>query len=158
MTDNKQVTVKTLANIIIPHKVVDLGDGQGFKVTGLSIKQLIDAFVGHYELLDGLMEGEFEGIGRAVLESPEVVSRIIALAAGDEENYEIVMQMPTQIQGMALMAVFELTFPDTNTLGKWWARLEGLVGNLSHAYKKAISKGEKIDPEELRRQILSGEF
>lgn len=109
-----------------------------FKVEGLSFDHLVrlftearDEMLGALDLYDGLAEsGEVNtmALAMAAIEKfPDLVAKLIALAAGEPGTEALVRKMAFPVQMDALVAVAELTFTETDSLKKFLAHLSLLM-------------------------------
>jgi hypothetical protein len=137
------ITVKNFRDIVIPEATVSLGK-ESFVVRGLDMLTLLTCFEGHLEVLDDLLEGRSNAAaGKLVNDFPKLVGTVIATATGAPDLAEKAMALPTGVQMDALVKIFELSFPDQDLVGKFWARLEEVVEKVTKAYmaRKEIQSG-----------------
>lgn len=135
------VTIKEFAEIVIPSAVVKLNETEAFRVYALDMATLLEAFKDYQDLLDNLMSGKSGvALGRMVNEFPDVTARVIARAVGGMEFEEKAKKLPMGVQMDALAKIFDLTFPDQDLLGKFWARLEAIVESVAKSYTMKIAE------------------
>lgn len=137
------ITVKNFRDIVIPEATVSLGK-ESFVVRGLGMLTLLTCFEGHLEVMDDLLEGRSNAAaGKLVNDFPKLVGTVIATATGAPDLAEKAMSLPTGVQMDALVKIFELSFPDQDLVGKFWARLEEVVEKVTKAYmaRKEIQSG-----------------
>jgi hypothetical protein len=120
---------------------ISFGTGD-FTVTGISFDHLVKLFtesrdemeeaMGMYEGLAMSGEVQTETLIAALLEKlPDLVAKIICIAAGEPGAEAQVRAMPFAVQMDALMAVSELTFVEADSLKKFLGHLTGLVKGLT---------------------------
>lgn len=110
-----------LKDIALPTKEIAVGEGS-FVVRGLSLQVVGDLLESHREQILGLFGGETDP-GTLLQESPRLAARMIAHAADEPGEADKVTQLPVGVQVNALEAIWDLTIPDEETLGKVMARV-----------------------------------
>lgn len=132
------VTVQDFKDIVIPEAKIKLGETSAFMVYGLDMKTLIVCFQNNLDLLNDLLNGEAVKASKEMMTLyPELAARVIAAATGSMEEDAIskARKLPIGVQMECLLRIFELSFPDSELLGKFWARLEELVEKVTAAYR-----------------------
>ncbi len=123
-----------LSDYVIPtRKIILPGDGSFF-VRGMSLEDISFITSRHLhqlvELFEKIKQEVPEGkdkkpedinqiIRTAITTAPEAVATIIALAADEPEQTEMVSRLPVSIQTEAIMAVVEMTFESEAHMGKF---------------------------------------
>ncbi len=138
----------------IPELVVQVSDGEGFPVRGVSPAMLLGLYNRHAGQLSNLFErlaeryrtaGNFEAEdAQAVVlgllnDAPIIMAEIVALATGsdpaDSANWEldleIASKLPFPVQVDALMKIGQLTFTSDMPPGKLMALVVGAINSQS---------------------------
>ena len=103
---------------IVPHQTIVKAGGKTFKVKGLSLVDLSRLIADHQEAMIELFGGKTPKWDKILLEFPEFAAKIVALAAGEEDQEKVVMALPVGVQLTALEAVWRETALDVDTVGK----------------------------------------
>jgi hypothetical protein len=138
-----QLDVTSLSKIVIPNKVIPITKTQGVKIYGLSVYDLLQVFENHLDLLDKALDGDIESIGKVLRDCPELLASVLIKAIKEPDTEELratiaILPFPTQMN--AVVEVFNLTFPDPEILKKFWAGLEGIIGQLNQVRKVALTE------------------
>lgn len=136
------LTVIELRDLVIPERVVEIpGTKSGFVVRGLDLYKLLVTFKDNLDALDLLVSGQVsaEMVEEMIDELPNLVAHIISNAAGDAASFDLARKLPVQVQAIALKEIFELSFPDEDLMGKFWAWLEEKTDGLAKAYRSHLS-------------------
>jgi hypothetical protein len=118
--------LRDIVPVTVPVKV---GDKQEFQVSGISVQQLSSLLTTNKTEVNALITSGMD-IKSAVLEYPEFVARMIAMASGDEGAIEQAKALPMGVQIDALSTIWELTIPDPSVVGKLLALVGVLVRKL----------------------------
>lgn len=144
-----------LRNIVIPRERVDLGDGQGFEVRGISlfdIMSVLNDYGPQMAMMFGRVMamkaegGQFDNmaIKKAITdvsgEFPDVLAAALSLAADDYtgEAIEVAKQLPMPKQIEAVEKVFALTFRSEGDLKKLVESLVEMMVATSAALNTAM--------------------
>lgn len=120
--------------------LVPVGNGKAIMVYGLPFDQMMALFSGYLTYLDEILDpaGNFvktsDLVARMLMEAPELVARTICLACRyetSEKNLQWAANCVAGVQTAIVIEALQLTFPDGELLGKFWAQVEKLVGMFS---------------------------
>lgn len=125
-------------------------DGGSFRVTGLSISAveciLSEGGLAEAEELFQKLKPAISGQGlgadsdlmwAVAKAAPGLVARVIAFAAGEPDQIEVVSKLPLPVQVSALVAIFEHTFQGTEELGNFIGTLSKATSGMTQALKLA---------------------
>ena len=101
---------------------IKLPNGKSFDVWGLSLEDLVVLLKDHSKELGKLFNGEVD-INTVTAEAPELAYSIIAVAAKEPDNVDYVRKLGAGLQAEALEAIWDLTIPNEEALGKLVNRL-----------------------------------
>lgn len=124
-----ELNIVDLAALELPSKVVPLNDNQHVRVNGVPYDQLMRLFQDNLECLDKALRGDPSAVTDLIENQPKKVGRLIAFATGNEsdEAIAIACKLGAYHQAVIVKAMFELTFPDEEALGKFMAEVETLL-------------------------------
>jgi len=120
---------------------VPVGNGKALMVYGLPFDQMMALFSGYLTYLDEILDpaGNFvktsDLVARMLTEAPELIARTICLACRyetSEQNMKWAANCAAGVQTAIVVEALQLTFPDGELLGKFWAQVEKLVGTFSN--------------------------
>lgn len=140
MDQSKQYTIVDLQALVDHHELVDVGHGKAIKVYGLPVHDMITLFDGFLTYIDEILDpnktsASIATIVQAMLsEAPELVGRVVCRAQRleiNEKNIDLCVRLPSGIQMAVVVAALNLTFPDGELLGKFWAGVERIVASFS---------------------------
>jgi len=115
----------SLADLVVIKEKVETPGGN-FEVQGLTLEALAGLLKEHATELSKLFDGELD-FAILLKESPELVSKLIAYAAGEPEQLENVKSLPFGVQLIAMKKVWDLTAVDIDELGNLFRNLmEGM--------------------------------
>lgn len=97
-----------------------------FQVRGLTLQDIGLLLEDFKEPLGMLMDSKMD-MDIIISQYPEFIAKIIAIAAEEPDTFELVEQLPMATQLYALEAVWDLTVPDYEALGKLVARIKAIV-------------------------------
>lgn len=131
-----------IKDFYVQTREVSFGQGGSFTVEGISFDHLArlfteakDDMLQAMDLYDGLAEsGEVktEALIMAMLQQvPDLVARIICLAANEPGAEANVRKMPFPVQTEALMAIADLTFVEADALKKFLGHLTVLLNGVT---------------------------
>ena len=117
---------------IVPAQHEITVNGGSFCVTGIAIEDLTILMVDFEEHINALITGK-QGFMELVMACPPLVHNMIALAAGetDDKAMEAVKNLPIGDQGRALEAIWDLTLPDEEWLGKFLDRILSVLNSIN---------------------------
>ena len=136
----------------VPELVVNVSDGEGFPVRGISPAMLLGLYYRHTGQLSNLFEklvdkqrhsgtldpSDAEAVVLGLLdEAPVIMAEVVALASGsdpaDADNWEvdldIAQSLPFPVQVDALMKIAALTFTSEMPPGKFVALVARAINN-----------------------------
>lgn len=146
---SEKLTVVDLADLEIPTEIVEVSETQAIEVTGVPYNELMRLFKDNIELLDKALQGDSSAVTDLIEEQPKRVGYLIAYAcngaeAPTEKQVAIACKLGAYTQGKIVQAMFNLTFPDPEALGKFMAEVETLWRTMVVAgiqQKVAIASG-----------------
>jgi len=114
-----------LRDLVIETKEVKIGNAS-FSVHGITMEDLADLLGDYTTELGLLFDGKLP-MERLVIEVPLLASKIIALAADEPDQINKVRKMSFASQLETMEAIWDLTVPDDEKLGKLLDRLTGML-------------------------------
>lgn len=131
-----------LKDIVVQKKTVEVpGQTASFDVQGLSLETITSLLESYSPELTAIFNGEADPT-TLVTKSPLFVASLVALAADEPDAIDTVRKLPFGVQLIALEAVWDLTLPDPDSLGKLVDRVIELVVPRSQE-KKALKSSPK---------------
>ncbi len=144
MTQGKEqrqdYTIVDLASLVEAGRPVPVGEGRALMVYGLPFAEMMSLFGGYLEYLDEMLDENAtlmkttDLVSRMMVEAPELMARTVCMATRQELNLENLGKCRQLAAGVQMLVVVEAlgqTFPDGELMGKFWARIEDLVGRFS---------------------------
>jgi hypothetical protein len=110
-----------LKDIVAPKRTVTFGDST-FEVRGLCLEDLAALLENYKTELASLFDGDvnFEVL---IHQSPKFVAELIALAADEADQVDVVRKLPLGVQLESLVAAWELTGVEPEMVGNLIRRL-----------------------------------
>lgn len=127
----EKLNVVDLADLEIPTEIVQITETQAVEVSGVPYNELMRLFKDNIELLDQALRGDTDAVTNLIEEQPKRVGYLIAYACNNqqtptEQQIAIACKLGAFRQGQIIQAMFNLTFPDPEALGKFLAEVETL--------------------------------
>lgn len=124
-----ELNIVDLANLELPEEIVTLNNNQKVRVVGVPYNELLTVFKDNVHYLDLALRGDPRAVTELLEEQPKKMAYLIAYATGntDKAAVEVALKIPTHYQAKLIMAIFRLTFPDGEALGKFMAEVEALL-------------------------------
>lgn len=130
----------SLKDLKLPQAVVEIPGGS-FAVRGLSPAEIehlvrehratLGALFDQFKTQAGSEDDMIEAGAGLLMEAPELMARIIALAADEPDAVEFALKLPTAVQLAALGKIAGLTFSVEGDLGKLLATVVEKVGGIN---------------------------
>lgn len=150
----EQLNIVDLAHLELPERIVTLNDNQSLKVNGVPYNELMGLFKDNLEYLDKALQGDPDAVTSLLEEQPQKVGELIAYACGAKGNAAAIAnacKMGAFHQAKIVQAMFELTFPDGEALGKFMAEVEVLLKTIAVAgvQQKVLIASGIVQPQQL---------
>lgn len=97
-----------------------------FHVRGLTLED-IGKLIGEYREPLGLLIGDKSKAGSLIEEYPQFIATVIAVASDEPDQVEAASRLPFAVQLEALEAIWTITIPDADALGKLIARIRDAI-------------------------------
>jgi len=119
----------SLADLVAIRDTVETPGGN-FEVQGLTLEALAGLMGEHSEELSSLFDGKLD-FAVLIKESPALVSKLIAYAAGEPKEIDKVRALPFGMQLIAMKKIWDLTAVDIDELGNLFRNLMDGMENLT---------------------------
>lgn len=115
-----------LKDIVEVVETIPIGKDNSFDVRGLTLEDLGSLIKDYKTPLGEMMENKIN-VNTIADTYPEFMAKVIAIAAGEPDEWEKVKGLPFSIQLFAFENVWDLTIPDYKALGKLIERIKGII-------------------------------
>lgn len=143
-----------LKNIVPVGETIRYGDNT-FNVHGISLTNLV-SLMGDFEAeLNSLMAGETSLTSLAMV-CPQLVENMILMASHEEDCPEVreaIRALPIGVQGKAVEAIWDLTLPDEDWLGKFLNRLMDAMDRSLPSRGSAMLQQSKQPPKSGKKRV-----
>ena len=131
----------SLKNIKLRAEVIEVSDGESFTVRGLSFTDLSTLYTKYAQELSAIFElfakgqqgGEVDIEAAAsvaasfITKAPALAAEAIALAAGEEDAFDMALQLPFPVQVEAIKRIGICTFGTEGTAKKFMTTVSAMI-------------------------------